>query len=67
MALQHPRQLLVLPNGDVLVKVEANSPGTAPVTTPKQLIAEMVGRKSGWGSKGGNRITLPRCEAGRNQ
>lgn len=36
--LQHPRQLLVLPNGDVLV-VEANSPGTAPVTTPKQLIA----------------------------
>ncbi|MGV8409776.1 hypothetical protein ACV33P_31720, partial [Pseudomonas aeruginosa] len=29
--LQHPRQLLVLPNGDVLV-VEANSPGTAPVT-----------------------------------
>ena len=39
--LQHPRQLLVLPNGDVLV-VEANSPGTAPVTTPKQLIAGMV-------------------------
>ncbi len=39
--LQHPRQLLVLPNGDVLV-VEANSPGTAPVTTPKQPIAGMV-------------------------
>ncbi|VFT13756.1 L-sorbosone dehydrogenase [Pseudomonas aeruginosa] len=57
--LQHPRQLLVLPNGDVLV-VEANSPGTAPVTTPKQLIAGMVKGKSGKAGKGGNRITLLR-------
>lgn len=57
--LQHPRQLLVLPNGDVLV-VEANSPGTAPVTTPKQLIAGMVKGQSGKAGKGGNRITLLR-------
>ena len=62
--LQHPRQLLVLPNGDVLV-VEANSPGTAPVTTPKQLIAGMVKGKSGKAGKGGNRITLlRRADAG---
>ena len=61
--LQHPRQLLVLPNGDVLV-VEANSPGTAPVTTPKQLIAGWSG-KSGKAGKGGNRITpLRRAGAG---
>lgn len=60
--LQHPRQLLVLPNGDVLV-VEANSPGTAPVTTPKQLIAGMVKGKSGKAGKGGNRITLLRRAA----
>lgn len=32
--LQHPRRLLTLPNGDVLV-VEGNGPGEEPVTTPK--------------------------------
>ncbi len=57
--LLHPRQLYVLPNGDVLV-VEANSPGTAAVTTPKQFIAGMVKGMSGKGGKGGNRITLLR-------
>lgn len=57
--LIHPRQLDVLPNGDVLV-VEANSPGAEPVTTPKQLIAGMVKNRSGKGAKGGNRITLLR-------
>jgi len=57
--LQHPRQLLALPNGDVLV-VEANGPGTEPVTTPKQMIAGMIKNKSGKGAKGGNRITLLR-------
>ncbi len=30
----HPRQLYVLPNGDVLV-VESNGPGSEAVTTPK--------------------------------
>jgi glucose/arabinose dehydrogenase len=57
--LMHPRQLLTLPNGDVLV-VESNSPGTEPVTTLKQWIAGKVKNMSGKGGKGGNRITLLR-------
>ena len=61
--LLHPRQLLTLPNGDVLV-VEGNSPGTTPVTTPKAFIAGLVKGNSGKGGKGGNRITLLRQTAG---
>jgi glucose/arabinose dehydrogenase len=61
--LMHPRQLLVLPNQDVLV-VEANGPGEEPVTTPKQLIAGKVKNKSGKGGKGGNRVTLLRRKPG---
>ncbi|WP_073664076.1 PQQ-dependent sugar dehydrogenase [Pseudomonas aeruginosa] len=57
--LMHPRQLLTLPNGDVLV-VEANSPGTEPVSSPKQMIAGVVKNRSGKGGKGGNRVTLLR-------
>jgi glucose/arabinose dehydrogenase len=57
--LLHPRQLLTLPNGDVLV-VESNGPGTERLTTPKQLIAGIVKNRSGKGDKGGNRITLLR-------
>ena len=57
--LMHPRQLLVLPNGDVLV-VESNGPGQEPITTPKQFIANRVKNNSGKGAKGGNRITLLR-------
>lgn len=57
--LLHPRQLLTLPNGDVLV-VEANSPGTAPVTSPKQMLTSIAMNRSGKGGKGGNRITLLR-------
>jgi glucose/arabinose dehydrogenase len=57
--LMHPRQLLALPNGDVLV-VEANGPGTEPVSSPKQMIAGLVKNQSGKGGKGGNRITLLR-------
>ncbi len=57
--LKHPRQLYTLPNGDILV-VESNGPGTEPVTTPKQLIANKVKGLSGKGAKGGNRITLLR-------
>jgi len=60
--LIHPRQLLALPNGDVLV-VESNGPGTEAVTTPKQLIAGMVKGRSGKAAKGGNRITLLRKQA----
>ena len=61
--LLHPRQLLVLPNGDVLV-VEANGPGEEAVTTPKQLIAGMVKGRSGKSGKGGNRVTLLRKKSG---
>ncbi|WP_246793570.1 PQQ-dependent sugar dehydrogenase [Burkholderia perseverans] len=61
--LQHPRQVYVLPNQDILV-VEANSPRTEPVTTPKQLIAGMVTSRAGKGAPGGNRITLLRRKAG---
>jgi glucose/arabinose dehydrogenase len=61
--LLHPRQLYVLPNGDVLV-VEANGPGSEAVTTPKQLIANKVKNLSGKGGKGGNRITLLRKNGG---
>jgi hypothetical protein len=58
--LKHPRQLLVLPNGDVLV-VESNGPGEEAVTTPKQVIAGKVkANRSGKGGKGGNRVTLLR-------
>ncbi|WP_133478594.1 PQQ-dependent sugar dehydrogenase [Cognatilysobacter segetis] len=57
--LQHPRQLLALPNGDVLV-VESNGPGEEALTTPKQWIAGKVKANSGKGAKGGNRITLLR-------
>jgi glucose/arabinose dehydrogenase len=60
--LLHPRQLLTLPNGDVLV-VESNGPGQEPVTTPKQLVAGLIKSRSGKGSKGGNRITLLRKDA----
>ncbi|HEY8010174.1 MAG TPA: sorbosone dehydrogenase family protein [Rudaea sp.] len=58
-SLMHPRQLYTLPNGDILV-VESNGPGSEPVTTPKQLIANKVKNLSGKGAKGGNRITLLR-------
>ena len=57
--LMHPRQVYVLPNGDVLV-AESNGPGTEPITTPKQLIANKVKNLSGKGGKGGNQITLLR-------
>ena len=60
--LKHPRQLMTLPNGDVLV-VESNGPGTEPVTTPKQLLAGLIKSRSGKGAKGGNRITLLRKQA----
>jgi glucose/arabinose dehydrogenase len=61
--LKHPRQLYVLPNDDILV-VEANSPETEPVTTPKQLIAGLVTARSGKSAAGGNRITLLRKKSG---
>lgn len=56
--LKHPRQLLTLPNGDVLV-AESNGPAK-PTTRPKQLIMGIVQKASGKGGEGGNRITLLR-------
>ena len=64
--LKHPRQLLALPNGDVLV-VESNGPGSEAVTTPKQLVAGIVKGRSGKAEKGGNRITLLRKTAATGQ
>ncbi|WP_371765438.1 sorbosone dehydrogenase family protein [Massilia sp.] len=61
--LMHPRQVLVLPNQDVLV-VEGNGPGEEAVTTPKQLIAGKIKNQSGKGRKGGNRVTLLRRKPG---
>ncbi len=60
--LMHPRQVLVLPNEDVLV-VEANGPGEEALTTPKQYIAGKIKNRSGKGGKGGNRVTLLRKKA----
>ena len=60
--LQHPRQLYVLPNNDILV-VEANGPAK-PTSRPKQLIMGMVQKSSGKGGAGGNRITLLRNSSG---
>ncbi|MGJ8513271.1 PQQ-dependent sugar dehydrogenase [Carnimonas bestiolae] len=56
---EHSRQVLPLPNGDILV-VEGNSPGTEKVTSPKQLIADKVMARSGKSGTGGNRVTLLR-------
>jgi glucose/arabinose dehydrogenase len=53
---EHPRQVYVLPNGDILV-VEANGP-KAPVFRPKDLIIGWVQTFAGTKEKGGNRITL---------
>jgi glucose/arabinose dehydrogenase len=57
--LEHPRQVYALPNGDILV-AESNSPEAEPLTSPKQLIADIVTGRSGKSAKGGNRITLLR-------
>jgi glucose/arabinose dehydrogenase len=60
--LQHPRQVYVLPNGDILV-AESNSPNKEAVTSPKQLIAGLITQRSGKKAKGANRITLLRKRA----
>lgn len=60
---EHPRSLLTLPNGDILV-VEGNSPGIEALTAPKQIIAaKVIKGQSGKGGKGGNRISLLRLES----
>src|SRR6202158_3098277 len=59
---EHPRQLYVLPNGDVLV-VEGNGP-KAPIHRPKDLVTGWVQWLAGAAGKGGNRITLLRDTKG---
>lgn len=56
--LKVPRQMLVLPNGDILVA--EGSGGEAPMLRPKDVIAGYIKSKGKSGTKGGNRITLIR-------
>jgi glucose/arabinose dehydrogenase len=56
--LQIPRQMLALPNGDILVA--EGKGGGAPVLTPKDYIAGFIKAKGNSRVKGGNRLTLLR-------
>jgi glucose/arabinose dehydrogenase len=60
--LVHPRQLYVLPNGDILVAETSGPP--APVNRPKDVIMGFVKGLAGAGEKGANRITLLRDTKG---
>ncbi|QCB37224.1 sorbosone dehydrogenase family protein [Sphingobium yanoikuyae] len=53
-----PRQMLVLPNGDILVA--EGSGGSAPALRPKDVIATQIKAMGKTSVKGGNRITLLR-------
>lgn len=60
--LAHPRELYVLPNGDILV-VEAPAPSGKPIRHPKGLVRGVVEKMVGGGGGGSgetNRITLLR-------
>ncbi|WP_337245739.1 sorbosone dehydrogenase family protein [Luteimonas sp. gir] len=56
--LQIPRQMLVLPNGDILV-AEGRG-GRAPKLTPKDIIAGVIKGRGNTQVESGNRITLLR-------
>lgn len=56
--LKIPRQILVLPNGDILVA--EGSGGNAPKLRPKDVIAGYIKSRGKTGVKGGDRITLLR-------
>lgn len=56
--LKVPRQILVLPNGDILVA--EGSGGGAPKLRPKDVVAGYIKSLGKTGVKGGNRITLLR-------
>jgi glucose/arabinose dehydrogenase len=60
--LKIPRQMLVLPNGDVLVA--EGSGGKAPKLRPKDVIAGLLKARSKSTVKGGDRITLLRDRNG---
>lgn len=63
--LQIPRQILVLPNGDILIA--EGSGGHAPRLRPKDIIAGVIKAKGKTSVKGGNRITLLRDANGDGQ
>jgi len=54
-----PRQMLVLPNGDLLV-AEGKGGADAPTLRPKDLIADYIKSFAGNGVKGGDRVSLLR-------
>lgn len=56
--LKIPRQSIVLPNGDILVA--EGKGGSAPVLTPKDLIAGYIKKQGTSSVKGGDRLTLLR-------
>lgn len=60
--LKIPRQMLVLPNGDLLVA--EGSGGNAPKLRPKDVIAGLIKSRGKSSVKGGNRITLLRDSNG---
>ena len=60
--LKIPRQILVLPNGDILVA--EGSGGNAPKLRPKDVIAGYIKSLGKSAVKGGNRITLLRDSDG---
>lgn len=57
--LKIPRQMLVLPNGDVLV-AEGRGGADAPAMRPKDVIAGVIKKQGNTQIKGGDRITLLR-------
>lgn len=63
--LKIPRQILVLPNGDILVA--EGSGGNAPKLRPKDVIAGYIKALGKTDVKGGNRITLLRDADGDGQ
>jgi glucose/arabinose dehydrogenase len=63
--LKIPRQILVLPNGDILVA--EGSGGGAPKIRPKDVIAGIIKAKGKSDAEGGDRITLIRDEDGDGQ
>ncbi|MCX7282975.1 MAG: sorbosone dehydrogenase family protein [Novosphingobium sp.] len=63
--LKIPRQMLVLPNGDILVA--EGSGGKAPVMRPKDVIAGFIKSQGKSPVKGGDRITLLRDADGDGQ
>ncbi|TZG28115.1 PQQ-dependent sugar dehydrogenase [Sphingomonas montanisoli] len=60
--LKVPRQMLVLPNGDILVA--EGSGQSAPALRPKDVIAGLIKARGKTDVKGGNRLTLLRDRDG---